>query len=410
MLILNPDLYSKRHVQWYYFRVSNMETTPIYTFHIVNFEKSKSLYSKGLQPLLYSEHEARATGVGWRRVGWNMSYTQSRVNYPPHMSPLRSYFTLTWSMRFYHHGDTCYLAHCYPYPLSALYTLLGKIEEDSERSKYIQREELCRTLAGNPCPLLTVTEFTGEEEEGRKKRGVVVTARVHPGETNSSWMMEGLILFLTSNSPHSHALRKSFVFKLVPMLNPDGVVVGNYRTSLAGVDLNRVFRTPVTAAFPTIFHTKKMMNSFQQEREVCIYVDLHGHSRKHNVFMYGCHTPKADHTQFLYERLLPFLLSEQAADMFCLESCKFAVQRCKESTGRVVTWRSGVPNSFTLEATFCGSNLGPNRDRDLLRMGSNLGEAFYKFSKCLQSKTYVHTRLSLLRRWHHSAFAKAGKL
>ena len=26
-------------------------------------------------------------------------------------------------------------------------------------------------------------------------------------------------------------------------------------------------------------------------------------------------------------------------------------------------------------------------DRDLLRMGSNLGEAFYKFSKCLQSKT-----------------------
>jgi hypothetical protein len=395
MLVLNPDLYSKRHVQWYYFRVSNMETTPIYTFHIVNFEKSKSLYSKGLQPLLYSEQEARTTGVGWRRVGWNVSYTQSRVNYPPHMSPLRSYFTLTWSMRFYHHGDTCYLAHCYPYPLSALYTLLGRIEEDTERAKYIQREELCRTLAGNPCPLLTVTEFTGEgseEGEGKKKRGVVVTARVHPGETNSSWMMEGLILFLTSDSPQAHALRKSFVFKLVPMLNPDGVVVGNYRTSLAGVDLNRVFRTPVTAAFPTISHTKKMMNSFQQEIEVCVYVDLHGHSRKHNVFMYGCHTPKADHTQFLYERLLPFLLSEQAADMFCLASCKFAVQRCKESTGRVVTWRSGVPNSFTLEATFCGSNLGPNRwqfsDRDLLRMGSNLGEAFYKFSKCLQSKTY----------------------
>ena len=155
-----------------------------------------------------------------------MSYTQSRVNYPPHMSPLRSYFTLTWSMRFYHHGDTCYLAHCYPYPLSALYTLLDKIEEDTERAKYIQREvhkispsssywdiiiqELCRTLAGNPCPLLTVTEFTGEgseEGEGRKKRGVVVTARVHPGETNSSWMMEGLILFLTSDSPQAHVIQ-----------------------------------------------------------------------------------------------------------------------------------------------------------------------------------------------------------
>ena len=47
--------------------------------------------------------------------------------------------------------------------------------------------------------------------------------------------------------------------------------------------------------------------------------------------------------------------------MFCLASCKFSVQRCKEATGRVVTWRSGVAHSFTLEATFCGSNLGPSR-------------------------------------------------
>ena len=33
------------------------------------------------------------------------------------------------------------------------------------------------------------------------KRAVVFTARVHPGETNSSWMMKGLIDFLTSNAP-----------------------------------------------------------------------------------------------------------------------------------------------------------------------------------------------------------------
>lgn len=40
-------------------------------------------------------------------------------------------------------------------------------------------------------------------------------------------------------------LRSNFVFKVVPMLNPDGVVVGNYRASLAGVDLNRVYKKPL---------------------------------------------------------------------------------------------------------------------------------------------------------------------
>jgi murein tripeptide amidase MpaA len=40
------------------------------------------------------------------------------------------------------------------------------------------------------------------------------------------------------------------------MLNPDGVIVGNYRCSLAGVDLNRIYRNPMSEVYPTVFHTK----------------------------------------------------------------------------------------------------------------------------------------------------------
>ena len=63
-------------------------------------------------------------------------------------------------------------------------------------------------------------------------------------------------------------LRSQYVFKLVPMLNPDGVVVGNYRTSLAGVDLNRVYKSPDRELFPTIFHTKALLEALREEREV----------------------------------------------------------------------------------------------------------------------------------------------
>ena len=57
---------------------------------------------------------------------------------------------------------------------------------------------------------------------------------MHPGESNASWMMKGVIEFLVSNTAEAHALRENFVFKIVPMLNPDGVINGNYRCSLAG--------------------------------------------------------------------------------------------------------------------------------------------------------------------------------
>ena len=33
--------------------------------------------------------------------------------------------------------------------------------------------------------------------------GVLMSARVHPGESNSSWMMQGLIDWLTSDAPHA---------------------------------------------------------------------------------------------------------------------------------------------------------------------------------------------------------------
>jgi murein tripeptide amidase MpaA len=41
-----------------------------------------------------------------------------------------------------------------------------------------------------------------------------------------------------------------FVFYIVPMLNPDGVIVGNYRTSYSGKDLNRQFKDINNYVFP----------------------------------------------------------------------------------------------------------------------------------------------------------------
>lgn len=62
------------------------------------------------------------------------------------------------------------------------------------------------------------------------------------------------------------------------MLNPDGVIHGNYRTSLAGVDLNRRWDKPDRILHPEIYYVKKLL--METEYKKAAYIDLHGHSKK----------------------------------------------------------------------------------------------------------------------------------
>ena len=62
------------------------------------------------------------------------------------------------------------------------------------------------------------------------KPTIFISSRVHPGETPASFVLDGIWKFLTNeNSEQAKVLRDKFVFKVVPMLNPDGVYRGYYR-------------------------------------------------------------------------------------------------------------------------------------------------------------------------------------
>lgn len=123
-------------------------------------------------------------------------------------------YSLTWTLEFPYDGDTCYLAHCYPYTYSNLQHYLHEVISDPVRAAYCKLRVLCRSLAGNAVYVLTVTSPSTNLAERKAKRAVVVTARVHPGETNGSWMMQGFLEFLLSDLPDARLLREIFVFKV----------------------------------------------------------------------------------------------------------------------------------------------------------------------------------------------------
>lgn len=85
---------------------------------------------------------------------------------------------------------------------------------------------------------------------------MLITGRVHPGEPQGSWAMQGCLNYLVSDEEEAKQMRKSFIFYVIPMLNPDGVIQGNHRCSYLGVDLNRRWMHPSRALHPVIFAAK----------------------------------------------------------------------------------------------------------------------------------------------------------
>ncbi|XP_063721836.1 uncharacterized protein LOC134848357 isoform X4 [Symsagittifera roscoffensis] len=436
-LVLRADLFTDRHTQWFYFRVGGMVPGVSYCFKIINLSKPDSLYNCGMRPLMYSEITAIGKSIGWHRIGHHVTYSPKTevkcAKYCKTGVPLSSsaelefqFAVLSWQVEFTHKGDMCYFAHCYPYTFTRLRNFIGLLCEKNGAKKCLKKETLCETRAKNTCYLLTITN---QDVADRDKRGVVVSARVHPGESNSSWMMEGFLEFITSDNHVAQMLRDKFIFKVVPMLNPDGVIVGNYRCSLFGKDLNRNYRKPKKDYFPTIWATKSMMDRLAQRCEVTLYIDMHGHSTRQNVFMYGCDSMYRDESinnyngsgnngtsgafqcglaangagsaggnqsssfneGFLSERLFPFLMSLKASDKFSFKYCKFNIKKSKESTGRVVVFRQyNIPNAYTMEATFCGTTLsGANRhfnSNDFKAIGKTLTEALLDYSRALEDE------------------------
>ena len=137
------------------------------------------------------------------------------------------YYTLTFSAQFQYDQDTVYFAHCYPYTYSDLQRYLLRLETDPRKKLRFRRRVLCQSLAGNNCDLLFITNFESEADQIRQRKGIVISSRVHPGETVSSFMLKGIIDYLVGPSLGSRLLRDNFVFKVIPMLNPDGVINGH---------------------------------------------------------------------------------------------------------------------------------------------------------------------------------------
>jgi len=113
------------------------------------------------------------------------------------------------------------------------------------------------------------------------------------------------------------------------MLNPDGVIYGNYRCSLLGCDLNRKWLLPNKFLHPSIFYSKQLIRYTHWERRIILYCDMHGHSRKQGCFFYGCSYKNYEQEGRIKNaqlRILPLLCCQKNSS-YSFPACSFKIEK-----------------------------------------------------------------------------------
>ena len=349
-LIMRPETNAKKLYTFFFFSVliksyeNNNEENNMIKLNIINKPKDKNFYN-GQCPVLMFDTSINK----WTRNTFNVYAINNGLKNPNLKNEFKSYFSLTFSFNF-KPNIKYYFASCYPYTYTQLRLYLNTLNKNCYK-KIIKFGEAGKTFNNNKIPYIVITNFECDEEELNEKKCVLVTGRIHSGETVSSYVVQGLIDFLVNlNNPISKYLRDKFIFKIIPMLNIDGVIFGNYRLNILGKDMNRLWTPNIPFNSDECDQSSLYINSIidiikktLNNRNIFLYCDFHGHSGKHNYFLYGC--PKEGNENY-HKKFMEIYAKK--SNIFSLNDCVHKIMPKKMNTCRAL-----LKNVFSVDLSYC---------------------------------------------------------
>ena len=397
--------YQSGHCAWFHFVVSGLQQGTVLKLRIMNASNHGGLYKHDMRPV-------------WKSMSGNKKW--SRLRLPVKFSKVDGgahlYFEHTIDLA----DDKIYFAFTYPYTYTMVQDDLADLESktyDIMRPDdiFTQREIVTTSADGLNVDLVTITSCEGADLENREdvlpglfpnynavtqprpptfpsKETVFLSCRVHPGEVPAQHTFKGMFDFLLDPKDlRAIALRKKFVFKLVPLLNPDGVYRGHFRMDQFGNNLNRYYTAPNPNAHPTIYAAKLLLELYATKYNLGLYIDCHAHASKRGCFIYG---NVLDDLDDQVQNQLFCQLIAMNTPHFDYEGCLFSREHMAridpgdatkgltaEGSGRVATYLNhGLVHSYTIESNYntskSGNEVSPTSIDPLGPYGDAAGSAY----------------------------------
>ncbi len=235
------------------------------------------IYTKGTRPV-YSYDQKN-----WQRIN-DVQYDARQ-----HSLTFRNVFT----------ADAVWIAYAHPFSYEQGLELINAITGNP----FLNIEVIGKTPQERDIHLLTITDPAIPETE---KKVVFITTLQHAGEYCGGYVVSGLIHFLLSDDKDAALARKTTIYKIIPMMNPDGIFHGITRFNANLEDLNQEWDDDFTDTLhlpvePEAACVKKWIRKWKSAGKA-IDLGLDVHSQGQEGSMNLLHTPKdvlADLTPYL---------------------------------------------------------------------------------------------------------------
>jgi len=221
--------------RWWHFQVDGLDSTAGST---LSMALTKSGYTDIITPVWSLDG-----GLTYQRVPGvvptysSATQTQSfTIQTPPGVSSIR-------------------LAKYFPYTIG----MVDRFRASIAGNPFVREETIGQSAQGRGIVMHTLTD-TAVPDAGKQR--VWVHAAVHPSETPASFTAEGLVGWLTGGSDEARTLLSRTIFNVVTMANPDGVALGNYRTTSTSVNLENAWASPYTSTVPEIVALRGTIERF----------------------------------------------------------------------------------------------------------------------------------------------------
>ncbi len=184
---------------WFHFRVEGCEGREV-TFHVNPAPLSReSTGGNGTRLPVMSDDGDTWTGI--EEKSWNEDGT-----------------VLTFKQKFT--KSPAWVASFFPFTADHITRFIAR----QKNNPFFSSRVLGKTRQGRDMRAYVVTDTVVPEAD---KRVILFTTLQHDMETTGAMAQEGLCEFLLSDDPRAAKLRRTFVFYIVPQMNPDGIANGN---------------------------------------------------------------------------------------------------------------------------------------------------------------------------------------